>query len=127
MSENPIPPVAVEPSVTPSAPSPQVFNDEGNGYLNEKKYDKALVSFEQTIQLTEVQNDHLLNALVGKGSALTELRQFDAAEEAFQRANRLDANFRALLIEWGWLRFYQKSYEPAFALFKKAFIEKIKN
>ena len=120
MSENPIPPVPVEPSVTPSAPSPQVFNDEGNGYLNEKKYDKALVSFEQTIQLTDVQNVHLLNALVGKGSALTELRQFDAAEEAFQRANRLDANFRALLIEWGWLRFYQKSYEPALGLFKKA-------
>jgi tetratricopeptide (TPR) repeat protein len=104
----------------PMLPVPANLNEQGRSYLDEKKYDKALDSFEQTIKLAELPDNDRLDALVGKGSAFRELRKFEEAENVFQEASAVDDNSRTLLIEWGWLRFYQKLHKQAFSNFEKA-------
>jgi|GEM_PF-2896233 len=101
----------------------EFLNEQGQLYVDFKKYDRAVDWFRKTINLKPRPADNLyLAALMGAGSALRNLRNFDEAAEMFRQAAAASAGSvsAALLIEQGWLAFYQKCYADAFARFQKA-------
>lgn len=111
MSEN-------KPTQTSSEPRP--LTDEENKHLISQECDKALDFFERMIKEHPADRDSLLIAFVGGGRTLRKLRQFDKAEDMFKKASALNVGWRRLFIERGWLHFYRKQYQQAFADFEKA-------
>lgn len=101
-------------------PPAKDFNAEGRDHLNLRRYDQALESFDNTIKGNSVSITERFDAYVGSGNALTKLRRFNEAEEMFENARRIHKDTPTLLIDWGWLNFYQKRYWQAFADFSKA-------
>ena len=87
------------------------------------KYDQAFVWFHTLVHREPAVTDAVrIAALIGAGAAKRNLRQFKAAAKNFQEA--LDAAGGTasgeLLLEQGWLSFYQKSYEQSFTKFQEA-------
>ncbi|HKG60499.1 MAG TPA: tetratricopeptide repeat protein [Pyrinomonadaceae bacterium] len=101
----------------------EFFNEQGYLDLDAKKYDKAVKSFEKTIKKAPAAANQLrIDALIGAGAAQRNLRHFEKAAELFPQAVAASADppAVALVIEQGWLAFYKKCYEDAFARFQQA-------
>ena len=73
--------------------------DEGNTFFLLKKYDEALVAYEQAIQLDPSQ----ASAYFNKGVALTNLERYDEALAAFEKAIRFNHNFAPAYFNKGYV------------------------
>ncbi len=100
-----------------------LLNEQGWWHVDREYFDKALPFFRQVLQQTTPApaRDQMVSALQGAGVSLRRLRQFEAAEQMFSDAIALMGQPSAgILVERGWLRVYQESYELAIADFEKA-------
>lgn len=101
----------------------EFFNEQGYLYSDLNRYDQAFDWFRETIKKNpQAANELHLAALVGAGGAQRNLRDFELAAEMFQQALVAAGGTASasLLIEQGWLCFYQKCYADAFARFQEA-------
>ena len=101
----------------------QFFNEQGRLYCDFKKYDQAVEWFDKTIKKKPKAEDTLrIAAFTGAGMALRNLRRFDEALEMLRQALQASGQTASapLLLEQGWLAFYQKSYAEAFTRFQQA-------
>ncbi|HBB88148.1 MAG TPA: hypothetical protein DC047_11075 [Blastocatellia bacterium] len=100
-----------------------LLNEQGWLHYDRDYFDKAVVAFRQVIdQINPAPDkDQKASAMRGAGASLSRLRQFVAAEYMFSEAISLMGQATAgILVERGWLRFYQESYDLALADFQSA-------
>jgi tetratricopeptide (TPR) repeat protein len=98
----------------------KLLNEQGMLFYDMDQYDKALEFFQKVIDRTipPVDEKEKIYALQGAGASLRELRSFTKAEDLFEQAAAQDAELsNGILLERGWLRFYQKKYDSAFTDF----------
>jgi tetratricopeptide (TPR) repeat protein len=104
--------------------NPEFFNKQGSLLSASKKYDQAVGWFEKTINKKPLADKQLrVAAFEGAAKAQRELRHFDEAREMLRQAIETAGVVVAsgtLLVQQGWLCFYQKSYGEASAQFQKA-------
>lgn len=103
--------------------TPEFFNQKGSSLFDSKKYDQALACFQQSINKVPRASQQLRRAAYeGAAKAQRELRHFDEARALLENAIELAGGVASgtLLVQQGWLCFYQKSYREAFAQFQKA-------
>lgn len=115
----------IEPPVVAVAEEENAEFYNKQGYLStaSHKYDEAVEWFEKTIkQVPAAEKQHLLVAFEGAGRALRKWRHFDEAGEMFRQALETGAGTASgsLLVQQGWLSFYQKFYAEAFTRFEEA-------
>src|SRR5258708_6440901 len=91
----------------------EFYNERGSFHSASGKYDQAIEWFDKTIKkVPQAEQQLRLAAFEGAGMALRRLRRFDEAEEMFQQELEAaeGAASGALLVQQGWLSFYQKFY-----------------
>ncbi|MDX6528514.1 MAG: hypothetical protein QOH41_804 [Blastocatellia bacterium] len=100
----------------------ELVNEQRKLYYDAAQYDTALASWRSVID-----NDppptaaEMVVALENAGACLRELRKFSEADDMFNRADAISGRPSIrLLIERGWLRFYQEQYDLAFKDFADA-------
>jgi tetratricopeptide (TPR) repeat protein len=101
----------------------ELLNEQGRLCSDSKKYDLAVEWFRKTIEKNPKAASKLhLEALIGSGEALRNLRSFDEAAEMLRKAlaEQGGTPSEALLVQQGWLCFYRKSYVDAYKRFEKA-------
>src|SRR6266516_3508079 len=121
--------VSTQPGASPSNPPPPtqtrsagviqhpvVPKKAGSIYLNTKRYQKALLAFEQAIQLDP--NDAVLYN--GKGLALSNLNRYGEALLAYEQAIRLNPNNADAYFNKGNILDELKRYEEALAAYELA-------
>ncbi len=121
--------VSTQPGASPSNPPPPtqtrsagviqhpvVPKKAGSIYLNTKRYQKALLAFEQAIQLDP--NDAVLYN--GKGLALSNLNRYGEALLAYEQAIRLNPNNADAYFNKGNILDELKRYEEALAAYEQA-------
>jgi tetratricopeptide (TPR) repeat protein len=104
----------------------EFYNEQGRLYADWKKYDQAAEWFDKTIKKEPTADNQLrLEALIGAGSALRNLRRYDEAAEMIEQAVAASGEPASpeLLLEQAWLSFYQKAYADALARFQQAFAQ----
>lgn len=100
----------------------KLLNEQGELYSEQEYYDKANKFFAQVLKHDPPPDrEERVWALEGFAGTSSELGRFNDAEATFQEAFALSETPSAnLLVEHGWLKFYQEQYELAFAEFDKA-------
>lgn len=98
------------------APSSQAYNDLGVLYYNQKKYEQALVQFNQALS----QKSLYMNAYVNRGLLYTKLKQFKKAAADYRTAiEKVPYHFQAYL-NLGVVLIKSKQYTDAVNALKKA-------
>lgn len=89
--------------------------DEGNTYSSSKRYNEALIVYEQAIDL-----DHnYVTAYDRKGWALYRLNHYKEALDVFEQAIALDPSYISAFDGKGWAFYRLKRYEEALAIFEQ--------
>jgi tetratricopeptide (TPR) repeat protein len=101
----------------------KLFNAEGRFYYDAQQFDRALESFKKTINDNSISVADRISAYENAGATLGELRRFNEAAEMFRQALAASRGTpsASLLIERGWLEFYQEMYDLAFTSFTEAY------
>lgn len=101
----------------------ELVNEQGHLYSDFKKYDRAVLSFDEAIaKLPRGETQIRFSALIGAALAFRRLRRFEESAERLEQAIATmgGAASGAVLVQQGWLSFYQKFYQQAFTQFEAA-------
>ena len=90
--------------------------EEGNALGEHKRYEEALVAYDQAIHL----DSNFAPAYHNKGNALNELKRYEEALAAYERAIRLDPNDAIAYSNKGMALYGLKQYEEALADYEQA-------
>lgn len=100
-----------------------LLNEQGHLHSEFRKYDQAVIAFDSAItKLAKGETAIRLSALLGGATALRRLRRFEDSAERLEQATAITGGVAsgAVLVQQGWLSFYQKFYEQAFTQFEAA-------
>jgi tetratricopeptide (TPR) repeat protein len=89
---------------------------EGNTLFERKRYNKALIAYEQALRL----DLNYAYAYVGKGNTLNKLRRYNEALMAYEQALRLDPNYAYTYVGKGNALNGLKKYDEALAAYEQA-------
>jgi serine/threonine protein kinase len=110
------PHVVAAPTIIPPAKTKEQWLEEGYALLNLKRYEEALVAYEQAIRL----DPNYASAYHKKGEALYTLKRYEEALVAYEQALRLNPNYAYAYNNKGNALYNLKRYEEALAAYEQA-------
>jgi len=93
-----------------------VFYNQGNSYIRENQYDKAIKYYNQAIDL----NPHLAGAYYNRGNAYSNIGRYQRAEVDYSRVISLKPNFLNAYYNRGLIYLVLRIFEHACSDFVKA-------
>jgi tetratricopeptide (TPR) repeat protein len=103
-------------SVPPKSNLADAFYTQGNSYIKESQYEKAIEHYNQAINL----NPHLADAYFNRGNAYSYLGRYQRAEVDYSRVISLKPNFRNAYHNRGLIYLALRNVEHACGDFMKA-------
>lgn len=103
-------------AVPPKSNLADVFYTQGNSYIKESQYEKAIEHYNQAIYL----NPHLVDAYYSRGNAYSYTGRYQRAEVDYSRVISLKPNFLNAYHNRGLVYLVLKDFEHACSDFMKA-------
>ena len=101
----------------------ELVNEQGHLYNDFRRYDQAVAVFDKVLAgLPQGDTQTRLSALLGAALASRRLRDFENSAERLEQAIAAAGGNSSgeILLQQGWLSFYQRFYEQAFTQFQAA-------
>lgn len=92
------------------------YLDEGYAFKSDKRYEEALVAFEQALSL----DPHDAGAWYNKGETLYNLKHYEEALAAYEQVIQLQPNYLVAYLAKGWLLYDLKRFQEAFDSYDQA-------
>lgn len=103
-------------AVPPTSNLADVFYNQGNSFIKEKQYEKAIEYYNQAIYF----NPHLSDAYFNRGNAYSYIGRYQRAEVDYSRVISLKPNFRNAYHNRGLIYLALRNFEHACDDFMKA-------